>query len=445
MNCSFIGNLTRYIYQFQEYGGEIVDCKLDNADLVAGPPANWTWTPTAWKEWNPHILSSSPQARGYNSTGARYDAEGVARVNGTLGAFETVDADLYWVGKDANGADVTTPSMESSDGWASDRWATTGGDVLPNDVASLFVGETVDFAGTWSPTNGGEITTGAGAVSIATTAPADTSREIVAHIGAGGLSVTGAVALTNGDDLDNLTPVSPAVVDVLAPATVAAYTIPSGVVLSVVSATFGALTVDGGALKISESATVSGAFTLTSGTIELTSEDAIISTAGEIALTTGAVTSTARAYWILPAATSVSSIEIGDNVIRLNANARASDFRADTTGEVVEFSWSAASGQTTVLEKVSPYQMIDATASASAPPSALVYAPTTFRLWSGSEWLTAVASPRHPSYLWTVEPWALTVSDVEDVAFNVTVWGVNPNITHVSDDTETQEETTGEV
>lgn len=441
VNCSFIGNLTRYIYQFQEYAGEIVDCKQDNADLVAGPPSNWssTWTPTAWQSWNPHILNSSPQARGYNSTGARYDAEGVARVNGTLGAFETVDADLYWVGKDANGDDVTTPSMESADGWADDRWATTSGATLPSDVASLFVGETVDFTGTWAPTNGGEITTGAGAVSIATQAPADTSRRIVAHIGAGGLSVSGAVALTNGDDLGSLTPVSPVVVDVLAPATVGSYTIAAGVTLSVVSATFSALTIDGGALKISETATVSGAFALTAGTIELKSEGAILSTAGTVTLTAGAITSTARAYWNLPAATAVSSIEIGENIIRINASAGASNFLAETTGEIVNFTWSAASGEPSTLEKVSPYQMIDAAAVASNPPTTTVYAPTTFRLWSGSEWLTAVASPRLPSYLWTVEPWALALADVEDVAYNVVVWGLNPNITHNE-----SEETTGE-
>ena len=162
VNCSFVGILDASINILSK---DMVDCKTDATDLVVPPPADWsasTWTPDAWRDWNPHILSGSADARGYNSAGERYDIDGNPRVNGTLGAFETIDAELYWVGKDSQGEEVTEPSLDSAAGWSTDRFAENGFDdsdwTTPSTSAlSLYVGKGATFSGAWHPSAPGTL------------------------------------------------------------------------------------------------------------------------------------------------------------------------------------------------------------------------------------------------------------------------------------------------
>ncbi|MBR4975982.1 MAG: hypothetical protein IKY61_02925, partial [Thermoguttaceae bacterium] len=70
------------------------------------------------------------------------ESEGVATCS--PGAFETIQADLFWVGRDATGAEVVSPSFLTSNGWAASRFATVSGDVAPQSGnAVLFDGSIV--------------------------------------------------------------------------------------------------------------------------------------------------------------------------------------------------------------------------------------------------------------------------------------------------------------
>lgn len=443
VNCSFIGNLTRYIYQFQEYAGEIVDCKQDVADLVAGPPANWsssTWTPTAWRDWNPHILSSSADARGYNSSGERYDIEGNPRDNGTLGAFETIDADLYWIGTDSQGEEVTEPSLDSAAGWSTDRFAENGNDdsegLAPSSALSLYVGNDAAFSGTWAPSAAATLIIGAGAVS-GDFNPASADEPITAWIGTGTLTASGKIKLGDGRDLASLVPNPNPTIEITADEVEAdAYTLASGVSLIVKTATIGTLTISGGSLIVKESANVPTAFTL-AGSVEL-GETALLY-APTATLTSGLVTAAGtRAYFAVPSTADASQVEIDSGVIRLNTDAGATNFRADTTQTTVEFSWSAATP--TALEKVAPYELLSASAVPANPPEAVVTTATEFRLWSGSQWLTATATPSLLPRYWTVEKWILANALVDDVAFTVDVWGLAPDVVHTASEDNTAEE-----
>ncbi len=83
---------------------------------------------------------------------SKYDLDGNFRgreTNGVAtcspGAYETIQADLFWIGVDANGAEVVSPSFLTSDGWAASRFATVSGDVAPQTGQTLFVDGEVKF------------------------------------------------------------------------------------------------------------------------------------------------------------------------------------------------------------------------------------------------------------------------------------------------------------
>ena len=141
--------------------GCVVDVAPSEIGFVVSPPDDLTvddWTTNAWQDWDLRLFDDASGAPSpYRDSGdvgemSQYDFQGNFRgreTNGVAtcspGAYETLQADLFWVGRDATGAEVVSPSFLTSDGWAASRFATVSGDVAPTTGGALFVGETVAF------------------------------------------------------------------------------------------------------------------------------------------------------------------------------------------------------------------------------------------------------------------------------------------------------------
>lgn len=126
----------------------LVDCKTTGTGLFSFPTFAYAdWTADAWRSWDLRLRPGTPDATG--ATGAyAYDFVGNAR-SGSLGAYEAIDADLYWIGLDANGDPVADARFDLATGWSSDPTATSCGATAANSVARLFVGSSVAFADAW--------------------------------------------------------------------------------------------------------------------------------------------------------------------------------------------------------------------------------------------------------------------------------------------------------
>jgi len=434
LNCSLIGNLPASVFNATP---TLVDCKQTTDGLVAPPPADWSvdnWTSTAWESWNPHILATSADARGFNSTGEDTDVEGVPRVSGgAIGAYETIEAELFWVGVDASGAPVETPTFDDAAGWADDRFATVAGTTAPAAALSLFIGaENLTFEDVWNPTEDARLVIGRGKVTA--TIQADARRVVDARIGTGRLVATGAITLTDGDDLAKVEPVAPVAIATATPVSLGSFSAPALVELDLqAGGIIDALTIAGGTVKIGNTTAISDSLTMSAGTIEL-SDGALLKLASGATATIsgGTIATTTRGYFATSPEDDWSAATITGNVIRLNAALSLYDFRADTTGRLVEFSWTGEGA--TVLEQVEPYELISAAAESSAPPVATASRETTYRLWAGPYWLRATAHPRVSPAFWTVEPWLTTAAEIAGVTYQVDVWGLNPNITHINEE-----------
>ena len=434
VNCTLIGNLPAPAFNATP---TLVDCKQTTDGLVAPPPADWSvdnWSSTAWESWNPHILATSADARGFNSADEDTDVEGVPRVSGgAIGAYETIEADLYWVGVDANGTPVETPTFDDAAGWAADRFATVAGTTAPAAALSIFIGaENLTFEDVWNPTEDARLVIGRGKVTA--TIQADAHRVVDARIGTGRLVATGAIRLTDGDDLAKVEPVAPVAIATATPVSFwGAFSIGQLVELDLqVGGSFPALTIAGGTLKIGNTTEIADSLTMSAGTIELI-DGALLRIAGATAtITGGTIATTTRGYLSTAPEEDWSAATFTGNVIRLNATLSLYDFRADTTGRLVEFSWTGDGA--TVLEQVEPYELISAAAESSAPPVATASRETIYRLWAGPYWLRATAHPRVSPAFWTVEPWLTTAAEIAGVTYEVDVWGLNPNITHINEE-----------
>lgn len=161
--------------------GSVVGVASSQIGFVA-PPDDLNvenWNANAWQNWDLRLLDDASGAPSpYRDSGdvgamSRYDLDGNFRgreTNGVAtcspGAYETIQADLFWIGRDATGAEVVSPSFLTSDGWAASRFATVAGDVAPQAGQTLFVDGVVsfsDFASTERTRRVG-LTVGGGAV-----------------------------------------------------------------------------------------------------------------------------------------------------------------------------------------------------------------------------------------------------------------------------------------
>ena len=133
----------------------VVDVKPSRLGFATPPPdtiAAADWTPELWKSWDLHLLDDgSDTPSPYRDAGdvehmSRYDLDGNFRgreTNGVAtcspGAYETIQADLFWIGKDADGNYTNSPRINNPAGWATSRFAYNGSNICPKDVESVFV------------------------------------------------------------------------------------------------------------------------------------------------------------------------------------------------------------------------------------------------------------------------------------------------------------------
>lgn len=173
--CGSVGNP-----QFLTATGSVVGVASSSVGFVASPPDDLSvenWDANAWQSWNLRLLDDASGAPSpYRDSGdvgamSRYDLDGNFRgreTNGVAtcspGAFETIQADLFWVGVDASGAGVVSPSFLTSTGWAESRFATVSGDVAPANGAALFIGSPAMFSD--APPDAAAITVGADGVAV---------------------------------------------------------------------------------------------------------------------------------------------------------------------------------------------------------------------------------------------------------------------------------------
>lgn len=154
--CGSVGNP-----QFLTATGSVVGVASSSVGFVASPPDDLSvenWAANLWQSWNLRLLDDASGAPSpYRDSGdvdaaSKYDLDGNFRGRESdgastcsPGAYETIQADLFWVGVDATGAEVVSPSFLTSDGWAASRFATFSGDAAPQVGQTLFVGHDVAF------------------------------------------------------------------------------------------------------------------------------------------------------------------------------------------------------------------------------------------------------------------------------------------------------------
>ncbi|MBQ6828527.1 MAG: hypothetical protein IJO46_10990 [Thermoguttaceae bacterium] len=162
---SILGNA----FDNSETSGSVVDVASSSVGFVAPPPDGLTfesWSRNAWQNWDLRLLDdASPNPSPYRDAGdvdnmSRYDVQGNFRGRETggaascsPGAYETLQADLFWVGVDASGAPVASPTLLSADGWATSRFASASGDTAPQLGQTLFVDGVVSFSDVLSTTS----------------------------------------------------------------------------------------------------------------------------------------------------------------------------------------------------------------------------------------------------------------------------------------------------
>ena len=111
-----------------------------------------TWTLNSWRAMNPRPVAVATNAI---ETDSIFDLDGNFRYEnvdeqgnlygGALGAYELITADLYWVGLDENGNDVSYGSFASPIGWANSPHATMCGFVAPSAGQTLYIAKSATF------------------------------------------------------------------------------------------------------------------------------------------------------------------------------------------------------------------------------------------------------------------------------------------------------------
>lgn len=156
-----VNSILRNAFDDSETSSSVVGVASSTVGFVEPPPDDLTvdnWNANAWRNWDLRLLDdASGDPSPYRDSGdvgamSRYDLDGNFRgrkTNGVAtcspGAYETIQADLFWVGRDATGAEVVSPSFLTSDGWAASRFATVAGDVAPQAGQTVFVDGDVSF------------------------------------------------------------------------------------------------------------------------------------------------------------------------------------------------------------------------------------------------------------------------------------------------------------
>lgn len=112
---SILGDVSVGSATVPDYRGCVVDVALSSVGFVASPPSNLTvetWDANAWENWDLRLLDDASGAPSpYRDSGdvgamSRYDLDGNFRGRETNdvatcspGAYETLQADLFWIGE----------------------------------------------------------------------------------------------------------------------------------------------------------------------------------------------------------------------------------------------------------------------------------------------------------------------------------------------------------
>ena len=131
--------------------GSVVDVASSAIGFVESPPDNFSvesWSPNAWRNWDLRLLDdASPNPSPHRDSGnvdtmTQYDFDGNFRGRETNdvatcspGAYETMQADLFWIGVNAG-----VPTFSAADGWATSRFAEVSGSVAPSTGDRLYIG-----------------------------------------------------------------------------------------------------------------------------------------------------------------------------------------------------------------------------------------------------------------------------------------------------------------
>ena len=165
------------------------NCVTTVGDFVL-EPETWSdsdWTADSWRDWELKLENYVVDGVEYGdqellhgsdlsdlAVAGLYDLDGNPRKPyGALGAWENIEADVFWTGYDENGNVVLNPSFESPDGWSASRWTYRACPAPAGSADTVFVDTNVTFAGTLdglavegsAPVNGKLIVGGFSAVS----------------------------------------------------------------------------------------------------------------------------------------------------------------------------------------------------------------------------------------------------------------------------------------
>lgn len=393
--------------------GSVVGVAPSQIGFVAPPPDDLTsedWTAELWQSWDLRLLDDASDAPSpYRDSGdvdkmSRYDLDGNFRgreTNGAStcspGAYETLQADLFWVGRDATGAQVVSPSFLASDGWASSRFAVASGDTAPQLGQTLFVGDSVAFVdaapqgaalivgggasvstGAASTASESALTLGRGATyNVATTVRAVRFAEESRVVLAGGALIFDAASST----ADAANPLS--CVDW------------SGGRLTFAASTFAfdALTVPTGATLIVDGASVNVAtLTVADGaSVAFSGDDAILSATGSATL--GAATFDGAGYFATPQGTDLTAATFAETIRVCDYGAGVETFSAITLGSGrASLSWTQTNKTATVcVERKTTTGWDVLNVAATSPIETTLAGAATFRVFDGERFLSDAA------------------------------------------------------
>lgn len=415
-----------------------VDCITTTGGFVS-EPTTWDesqWTSTAWEAWN----LRAPNSTGATTGAGMVDVDGNDRKSaGALGAWENIDADLYWLGLDAQGNEVANPSFASADGWTTTRWncedaATTA---PTGQGLTLFVGDNVVFSGTLASgaDEAGTLIVG-GFAAVDATLGGQTlvlgKGSKLALRGAGTIvgEYDGGGAWTTEIDWDALELTTGATLtlkDCLLQE--GGFTIASGQTIEIDGGAFYASVLQiGGTLAINGSVETTALDLYDGATVLFTGQDAFLTASDDALIGEATIGGSARGYFATPTGTDSSSATIGANVVECDY-ATATGFQArgaSLSSVVVSWTTTSATGSPR-LEVLEDGDWVELEYSESEVEYE-TNGTAQFRLFTGSGFLTATASPTTLPKFWTV---AVTVDaapsgEESEGKWSASVFGVAP-------------------
>lgn len=157
-NCTYAANVcpeSNAAFNYTPPAARRPNVVTNTSNWVVPPSESYsaeTWTKDSWLAMNPRPVAITTNA---TTTASLYDLDGNFRreerdanaelVGGALGAYELIQADLFWIGIDREGGSINQGSFDSSLGWATSPYATECGDVAPQAGQTLYFVRSASF------------------------------------------------------------------------------------------------------------------------------------------------------------------------------------------------------------------------------------------------------------------------------------------------------------